>query len=84
MKHRCGAPTLHGCDVGVTAGGGEVLEELDHVLGARNAEMGHAHVRIRVPDDRGEVAALLLLLRENLAARAGRDRTSPTDRGPTP
>ena len=30
--------------------------------------MRHAHVRVRVADDRGEVAALLLLRRDHLAA----------------
>ena len=55
-------------DVGVVALRCEVLEQLDHVVAAGNAEVRHAHVRVGVADDRREVAALLLLRREHLAA----------------
>src|SRR5207302_447413 len=55
-------------DVGVPALGCAVLEQLDHVTAARYAEVRHAHVRVRIADDRREVAALLLLRREHLAA----------------
>src|SRR5205807_9730883 len=47
----------------------ELLEQLDHVTAARYAAVRHAHVRVRVGDDRREVAALLLLRREHLAAQ---------------
>ena len=54
-------------DVGTLARGREVLEQLDHVAVAGDAEMRHAHVRIRVADDRREIATFLLLRRDHLA-----------------
>src|SRR5207248_180002 len=48
--------------------GCEVLEQLDHVTAARHAQVRHAHVCVRIADDRREVTALLLLGREHLAA----------------
>src|SRR5439155_16763926 len=59
-----------GLDVCVVTLWCEVLEQLDHMVAARYAEVRHPHVRIRVADDRREVAALLLLRREHLAAES--------------
>src|SRR6266536_2435338 len=61
---------VSGLDVGVVTMWCEVLEQLNHVFGARYAEVRHAHVRVRVADDRRKVAALLLLRREHLAAES--------------
>ena len=48
--------------------GREVLEQLDHVAVAGDAEMRHANVRVGVADDRREIAAFLLLRCDHLAA----------------
>ncbi len=61
---------VSGLDIGVVTVGCEVLEQLDHVVASGYAEVRHAHVRVRVADDRREVAALLLLGREHLATES--------------
>jgi hypothetical protein len=46
----------------------EVLEELEPVVAAGKGEVRHAHVRVLVSDDVGEVAAFLLLRDEHVHA----------------
>ena len=59
--------------------GGEVLEELDVVAGAGRPNERHPHLRVRIADDRAEVAALPLALGEDLEAK---DVAVEPDRAP--
>ena len=54
-------------DIGTSALGRDVLEQLDHVVVAGDAEMRHANVRVGIADDRREIPSFLLLRRDHLA-----------------